>query len=136
MTLRLLVSVPPGPLVRSRGAEITVSLVNEGAEPVLINRRMAPGYRDSISREIYCDIDGPYRKRKYDRDMSGPDDYGELGPGESVQAGFDLLAWYQVMRPGQYRLTAHYQCDEPAARPPDGIFHGVVTSEPVQFTVT
>ena len=40
----------------------------------------------------------------------------------------DLLAWYRLVDPGRYRVTAHYQADEELATPPPGVVHGVVDS--------
>ena len=133
--LHLVLDLPAGPLRRSTGAVLTVRLTNRGSAPVLINRRMSPGYADSISREIYFDLDTHYGRRKYDRDLPSPSDYGPLEAGETVSAAIDLLAWYRNTEPGTYRLTCHYQADEPLADPPDGVAHGVVSSEPVNVTV-
>jgi len=135
MTLRLTVTVPAGPLHRSAGATVSVALTNDGDAPVLVNRRMAAGYLDSISREIYCDIDADYGIRKYDRDLPVPSDYGPIEPGESVVGEFDLLTWYRISAPGTYRLVVHYQCDEAPAHPPAGIARGVLSAAAQQITV-
>jgi len=128
MTVRLELDVPPSPLRRSTGAIISVTLTNDGPEPVLVNRRMAPGYADSVSREIYFDLNTSYGKQKYERDPAGPTDYLWLQASDSVSSSIDLLAWYRVRNPGTYRLTAHYQGDEPTAKVPDGILRGVISS--------
>ena len=133
--LRLDLVVPPGPLRRSEGATVTVQLTNAGVRPVLVNRRMSPGYQDSISREIYFDLDTAYGRRKYDRDLPVPTDYGLLRAGETIGTTIDLLAWYRNIEPGSYRLTCHYQSDEPAADPPAEIARGVVSSGTVKVTV-
>jgi hypothetical protein len=96
---------------------------------------MSPGYLESISREIYFDLDADYGRRKYDRDLPGPADYGWLQPGENLDAAIDVLAWYRNIEPGSYRLTCHYQADEPGTDPPDGIVRGAVSSRTVQVTV-
>jgi len=97
---------------------------------------MSPGYSDSISREIYFDLDTTYGRRKYDRDLPVPADYGLLETGATISATFDLLAWYRNLDPGSYRLTCRYQADEPAAHPPEVIVRGVVSSETVDVTVS
>ena len=69
LSLRLDLEVPTGPLRRSAGAIVTVRLTNDGSQPALVNRRMSPGYQESISRELYFDLDADYGRRKYDRDL-------------------------------------------------------------------
>ena len=133
--LRIELDLPPGPLRRSEGAIVTVRVTNIDSRPVLVNRRMSPGYRDSISREIFFDIDTAYGRRKYDRDLPGPADYGLLEAGETISAAIDVLAWYRNIEPGTYRLTCHYQADEPATHPPKTIVDGVVSSGPAEVTV-
>lgn len=133
--LQLDLDLPRGPLRRSDGATVTVRLTNLGSGPALINRRMAPGYRESISREVYFDLDTHYGRRKYDRDLPGPSDYGILDAGESINAAIDLLAWYRNIEPGTYRLICHYDAAEPAADPPQAVVRGVVSGEPVDVTV-
>jgi hypothetical protein len=135
LDLRLDLDVPPGPLRRSAGATVTARLTNVGSQPVLVNRRMSPGYTDSISRELYFDLDTDYGRRKYDRDLPDPSDYGLLEPGETISASIDVLAWYRNIEPGTYRLTCHYQADEPAADPPEGIVRGVASSGTTEVTV-
>ncbi len=124
--LRLDLEVPTGPLRRSEGATLTVRLTNVGSQPAMVNRRMGPGYLESISREIYFDLDTEYGHRKYDRDLPGPSDYGLLEPGETISADIDVLAWYRNVEPGNYRLTCHYQADEPGTDPPEGIVRGML----------
>ncbi len=133
--LRLDLELPTGPLRRSVGATVMVRLTNDGSRPALINRRMSPGYLESISREIYFDLDADYSRRKYDRDLPGPADYGWLQSGETLGAAIDVLAWYRNVEPGSYRLTCHYQADEPGTDPPEGIVRGVVTSRTTQVTI-
>ena len=134
--LHLDLELPAGPLRRSEGAAVTVRLTNVGSRSVLVNRRMSPGYLDSVSREVYFELDADYGRRKYDRDLPGPADYALLEPGETISVAIDVLAWYRNIEPGRYRLRCHYQADEPAADPPDGVAPGVVSSGPVDVTVT
>ena len=133
--LRLDLEIPTGPLRRSEGATVTVRLTNDGSQPTLVNRRMSPGYLESNSREIYFDLDTHYGRRKYERDLPGPADYGWLQPGETLDADIDVLAWYRNIEPGSYRLTCHYQADEQGTDPPDGIVRGVVSSRTAEVTV-
>jgi len=135
VSLRLEIDLPAGPLRRSGPTPVPVALINDGPGPVLVSRRMAPGYLDSVSREVYFDLDGPFAAQKYQRDPAAPTDYGWLGPGERVVADIDLLDWYLIREPGEYRLTGHYQCDEPLADPPAGIVPGVLDSPTYSITV-
>ncbi len=135
MTLVLTLQVPDEPLRRADPAPVTVVLTNEGTVPVLVNRRMAPGYLDSDSREVYFDVDGDYGRRKYERNPPAPDDFAPLGPGAQLAAEIDLLGWYRLREAGTYRVRAHYRCDEEWVDPPPGTFGGVVDSDPVTIRV-
>jgi hypothetical protein len=135
VSLRLELRAPETALVRADPAPVTVTLTNDGPEPTVVNRRMAPGYADSVSREVYFDTDGAYGLRKYERDLPSRTDFGVLEPGAGVSAEIDLLAWYRMREPGTYRFVAHYQCDEPLVDLPEGALRGVVDSAPVIITV-
>ena len=73
-------------LARSAPAPVAVTITNTSADPLLVNRRLAPGYRDAISRELWADIrdaDGApaaVATIDYERDLPGPEDYAELAP--------------------------------------------------------
>jgi len=133
--LRLALHVPIHPLRRADPAPVTVVLANAGSSSVPVNRRMAPGYLDSISREVYFDVDGEYGRRKYERNSPDPTDFGPLAPGELISAEIDLLGWYRLRAAGTYRVRAHYRCDEELAEPPAGTFAGVVDSPTVTVVV-
>ena len=136
MTLRLDLAAAAGsaaPL--GAGRRSPSRLTNAGPKPVLINRRMSPGYQESISREIYFDLDAEYGRRKYDRDISDDSDYAPLDPDATVSTTIDLLHWYRITEPGSYRIVGCYQCDEPGARPPAGVLRGVARSRVAEFTV-
>jgi hypothetical protein len=134
-TLRLELLVTGEPLRRADPAPVTVTLINTGSSPVLVNHRMAPGYVDSDSREVYFDVDGDYGRCKYERNAPTVDDFGPLGAGARISAQIDLLGWYRLRQPGSYRVVAHYRCDEEWVDPPPGTFDGVVDSEPVTIRV-
>ena len=135
MTLRLELLRPGGPLRRADPAPVTVTLINAGSSPVLVNRRMAPGYVDSDSREVYFDVDGEYGRRKYERNPPTPEDFAPLAAGARISAEIDLLGWYRLRVAGTYRVVAHYRCDEDWVDPPAGTFVGVVDSAPVSIVV-
>lgn len=133
--LRLELLVPGEPLRRADPAPVTVTLINTGPSPMLVNHRMAPGYVDSDSREVYFDVDGDYGRCKYERNAPTLDDFRPLGAGARISAQIDLLGWYRLRQPGSYRVVAHYRCDEEWVDPPAGTFDGVVNSEPVTIRV-
>jgi hypothetical protein len=133
--LRLELRVPADPLRRSDPAPVTVVLINAGSAPVVVNRRMAPGYVDSVSREVYFDVDGDYGLCKYERDLPGPTDFVPLAAGAQIGAEIDLLGWYRLTTAGTYHVRAHYECDEELADPPAGAFAGVLDSAAVTIVV-
>lgn len=135
MSLRLELELPPDPLRRSTPSPVTVILTNTGSEPVVANRRMSPGYANSLSRELYFDVEGSFLAQKYHREFAESDDYVELPPGDRLCMEVELLDWYRLREPGVYRVTAHYQCDEPLADAPPDVVRGVVDSPTYTVTV-
>jgi hypothetical protein len=132
--LRLEASLPQARTDRSEPFPVEVRLRNVAEAPLVVNRRLEVGYRDSLSRELFVDIlteDGepaPTAELDYTRQWPSRSDYGELGPGEELDASFDLFRWYRPLEPGRYRIIVHYQADEPAASPPENVVRGVVSS--------
>jgi hypothetical protein len=140
--LILTVKLPALPAARSRPCRVQAILANSGPEAVLVNRRMALGYRDHVARELYADLleagsrkPAKYREVDYEREFSPPSDYIALAAGQEISSTFDLFKFYKPDRPGAYELTLHYQADEELAQTPDGIVKGVVSSEPVHLLV-
>jgi hypothetical protein len=131
----------PGRVARSGPAPVTVTVTNVSDGPVLVNRRLAPGYRDATSRELWADVrdeDGAEAEVatiEYERDLPGRDDYGELAPGESVAGEFDLFHYARPRWPGRYNVTISYQADEPVANPPAGVVAGEHAAEPIVVDV-
>lgn len=139
-TLRLEVEAPAGPVRRGAPYPVAVRLVNAGAAPLVVNTRLAVGYRDSDARELFAEVlDGDAvvsrRTRLYERDPAAADDYAPLAPGEAVETTFDLLAWYDLPGPGRYALVVYYQADEPHGPAPPGVAAGTVASARVPLTV-
>jgi hypothetical protein len=130
-----------GPAPRSSPAPVTVTVTNVSDSPVLLNRRLAPGYRDSTSRELWAEVHdetgapAAVATIDYERDLPAPDDYTELAPGEAVAGRFDLFHYARPQRPGRYEVTIVYQADEPVARPPEGIVAGEHAADPVVLDV-
>jgi hypothetical protein len=140
--LRLEASLARTRTDRSEPLPLDVRLRNASDEPVVVNRRLEPGYRDSLSRELYVDVldeDGepaPTAELDYTRPWPSPADYVELGPGEELAASFDLFHWHRPLEPGRYRLVVHYEAAEPGASPPENVARGVVSSEELELEVT
>lgn len=138
--LRVGASLPAG-LARATPAPVTVTITNASDAPVLVNRRLAPGYRDAISRELWGDVRDPegapaaVATIDYERDLPGPEDFGELAPGEALTTEYDLFHYARPQRPGRYVVTIVYQADEPLARPPAGIVAGEHAAPPLTIDV-
>ncbi len=134
--------VPEGDLHAGNPVWVTVTLANPSTTPIRINKRMAVGYKDHLSREIFITLRDDAGNEitcpapvDYDRNFSGPEDYVFLPPGRSLSTRFDLNAWHSLDRPGTYSLEVHYQADEPLARKPRDLVTGVFSSPPVPFTL-
>ena len=124
------------------GLPVRVTVTNDGPAPCVVNARLSPGYHDSMPRELFAEIvdagggePAAFDRVDYDRDLSTPEDYVRLEPGEHVAGTFDLLKWYPIARPGRYRITLRYQADEPMAHPPPGTVRGVHSAVPVEVVV-
>jgi hypothetical protein len=130
-----------GPVARSGPAPVTVTVTNVSDAPVLVNRRLLPGYRGSTSRELWADVrdetgaSAAVATIDYERDLPAPDDYGELAPGESMSGQFDLFHYARPQRPGRYGVTIVYQADEPVAGPPTEVVTGEHAGEPIVVDV-
>ena len=131
-----------GPVARSGPAPVAVSVTNVSDSPVLVNRRLAPGYRDASSRELWADIrddtgaPASVSTIDYERDLPTASDYGELGPGESLTGRFDLFHYARPQRAGRYSVTVVYQADEPVAGPPPGVVAGEHAADPLTLDVS
>jgi len=129
------------PVARSGPAPVAVTVTNVSDAPVVVNRRLAPGYRDSTSRELWADIHdatgapAEVATIDYERDLPGPGDYGELAPDESISGGFDLFHYARPRHPGRYTVTVVYQADEAAADPPGGVVAGEHAADPIALDV-
>ncbi len=141
MVLSLTTEIPPGPHKPGRPCLLKVTLTNRSKTRVRINKRLAVGYRDNDSRELFLALTDAQGRRvehmvvDYDRDPSAPSDYVWLPPGASISTQFNVFEWYRPKAAGSYRLTAHYQADEPDMDVPPDVFKGVVSSAPARFDV-
>jgi hypothetical protein len=138
--LRVVASLA-GPVARSGPAPVSVTVTNVSDAPLLVNRRLAPGYRDSTSRELWADVrdesgaPAPVATIDYERDLPVPEDYATLAPQESVAGEFDLFHYARPQRPGHYVVTIVYQADEPVAGPPAEVVAGEHAAEPLSIDV-
>lgn len=130
------------PNPRSMPATVTVRLTNQQAEPVLINKRLAMGYRNDLNRELFAEVFArggsevlSKEERDYQRDRSPATDYVWLQPGESVSTSFDLFRWYTLPGPGEYDLIVNYRADDARGAQPEGLLTGVHSSERVPLDV-
>lgn len=137
-TLLLKILPLPDKIPLIKPLKVEVSLENNGQDSVLVNKRMAVGYENSISRELYLKLVRVDQSEKLDnieydinRDFSPPSDYQWLQPGETIITSFDLLDYYHITKPGTHQLTAYYQADEDLADTPEEIYPYTVESKPV-----
>ena len=138
--LRVEASIPGG-VARSAPAPVSVTVTNVSDAPVLVNRRLAPGYRDAISRERWADVSdesgapAALATIDYERALPTRDDFGELAPQDSVTGEFDLFHYARPQQPGRYTVTIVYQADEALADPPAGTVAGEHASVPIAIDV-
>lgn len=142
-TLDVKVRILTQPVRLSQPCKVEVRLTNQSSDGVLINRRLAVGYRDSLARELFVEVykrdSGEVVSRKallYQRNFSAPDDYVRLAPGQSVSASFDLFEWYSLPSAGEFELVVCYQGDEPLAAKPADLLPGTFCSERIAFNIT
>ena len=142
-TLDVNVRILTQPVRLSHPCEVEVRLTNRSPDAVLINRRLAVGYRDSVARELFVEV---YKRGSdevvsqkallYQRNFSSPEDYVWLAPGQSIATSFDLFEWYSLPSAGEFELVVCYQADEPLAPKPAELLPGTYCSERVAFNVT
>jgi hypothetical protein len=142
-TLDLKVRILTQPVRLSYPCKIEVRLTNRSLDAVLINRRLAVGYRDSVARELFVEVykreSGEVVSQKallYQRNFSSPEDYVWLAPGQSIATSFDLFEWYSLPSAGEFELVVCYQADEPLAPKPAGLLPGTYCSGRVAFNIT
>ena len=111
---------------------IEVRVTNKSPTPVLLNKRLAVGYRGSLSRELFLEVFEKASKQiagrealLYERSSSPPDDYHWVAPDESIGVSFNLFEWYKLGSPGDYELVVYYQADETTAQKPAELLPGV-----------
>lgn len=140
--LRVDAVVQTTPIRLSMPAWVEVKLTNQQTEPVLINKRLAIGYRNSVDRELFAEVfprggDKVISRQAayYQRDPALASDYIWLQPGETVSTAFDLVDWYTLPGPGEYELVVSYQADDSPDGHPEGLLSGIHSSDRVPFDV-
>jgi hypothetical protein len=124
---------PDAPLARPFMVSVTVE--NTSGRPLVVNKRLAVGYRDSLARELFVTWEnatgsaGPPRlvTRDYERPYA-TDEYAILPAGSEITTSFDLWKWYRPTEPGTYQVVFHYQADEAHPDRPDDVVRGVHSS--------
>ena len=141
-TLDLKVHILTQPVRLSGPCWVEVRLTNQSTESVLINKRLAVGYRDSDARELFADAFKrgsteivSQKALLYERAFSPREDYVWLAPGQSVSTSFDLFKWYSLPTAGEFELVMYYQADEPRAAKPAELLPGTYASERIVFSV-
>jgi len=140
--LKITVEIRAGKPRLSQALSLEVRLSNQSEQPVMVNRRLAVGYRESQAREIFVEVFQPDSVQNiakpaqlYQRNYSVRTDYVWLQPGQSVGTSFDLFEWYAVSAPGKYELVIYYQADESGASPPSGVLKGTWSSPRLAFEI-
>lgn len=125
---------------------VSVVVTNESEGPLLLNKRLALGYRNSAARELFVEI---FKKstnevvsvgrEDYQRDPAMPEDFSYLQPGEKIMTTFDFCEWYDLplsLEGGEYEMVVYYQADESSFEEmPKEILKGVYASERVLFEI-
>jgi hypothetical protein len=141
-TLHVEADVQPNPVRLSEPCIVRVRLTNASDDPVRLNTRLAVGYRERDDREVFAEVYVPGTDevvsrpaQLYQRDPAAAEDYTTLAPGESVNASFDLLNWYDLPGPGDYEVVVVYDSDSVPGAPPEDAPTGPVASPRIPFTV-
>jgi hypothetical protein len=130
------------PLHLSSPGMVEVQIKNKSVQAMLLNKRLAVGYGNSLSRELFLEV---YKKhsdelvsrqaRLYERNFSSLEDYIWIEPGQSISCTFNLFEWYVLPSSGDYEMVMYYQADETLALKPVGLLTGTYASERISLTV-
>ena len=121
---------------------INVIIKNSSKKAVLVNTRLAVGYKNSISRELFAIIEdkksgklAEYFEVDIDRDFSIASDYKWFKPNEEIKTVFDLKQYYPLSKAGTYSLILYYESNETHAKYPQDILKGVYESNVLFFNI-
>ncbi len=125
----------PTEIQEGKSCEVLVEIKNVSSSGTIVNKRLAVGYQNSLSRELYVTIcsEGSVenvglQKVLYERLFSTPEDYVWLPSGEKINTKFSLFDWYEFPKAGKYTIQICYQADENLAYIPEGLCAGVFCS--------
>jgi hypothetical protein len=115
---------------------VNVEITNVSDFPVVVNKRLSVGYRNSLSRELFVlvfiagtHVESGIQKLLYERPFSTGEDYIRLKPDEKIKKEFNLFEWYEMPKAGKYDISVCYQADEDLAYKPDDVVKGVFCAE-------
>ena len=140
--LRFEVVVPEISNISDPELRLLLKLTNVSDHPVLVNSRLAVGFEDQISREVFFEIVDQesnklleFSQIDINREDPGIEDYRFLKPDESISKDVNLRQFYAPLKKGKFLLTAYYEADEEAFRRPDEVVSGRYSSTPKYFEV-
>jgi hypothetical protein len=140
--LEIEVKITTQPVRLSGPCMMEVRIINKSQQSVVLNRRLAVGYRNSDARELFVEVFERASNQLvsqeallYQRDFAAPEDYLRIAPGESIAGSLDLFEWYKLRLPGDYEVVVYYQADETLAPKPADLLTGTHASERIPFTV-
>ena len=120
----------------------TVTLVNAGGEPVMVNGRLAlnTAFAPSEYREVAIVVSDPQGapvpfEAKVNIGSPAARDFKTLQPAESVQHRYDLAAYYDLKKPGTYAVQAIYHNQAEPGTGDDGVWKGEIKSAVERLTV-
>jgi hypothetical protein len=132
----------PDQIIKGQSCELKVEIRNNSGSEILVNKRLAIGYRNSLSRELYLTITDKHsaenvglQKVLYERKFSSSSDFIWLLPQQQISTQFNLFDWYEIPSSGTYTIQIFYQADEELAFKPEGLCRGVFSSEEKILTV-
>lgn len=134
-SLQLSMAISNDTIERNNPLNIRLVLTNVSEHPVLVNARMAVGFRDQISREIFFEIRGGVNEEvislipvDINREDAEKEDYQYLKAGENIEKELNLFQFYMPEASGELSITAFYQADEEAINRPENIVKGIIES--------
>ena len=140
--LQIDVKILTEPVRLSGPCMIEVRITNKSPQSVVLNQRLAVGYKNSQSRELFLEVFEKGSKEVasregllYERVLPAPDDYVRVAPEQSIGRSFNLFEWYTLRTPGEYEVVVYYQADESLAQKPPELLEGTHSSERIPLTV-
>ena len=117
---------------------INVTLTNVSDQEVLINSRLAVGFEDDISREIYFQLKEVESGKEaslipldINREDAEKENFQNLKSKESISTKVNFANFYIPEKKGKYELTGFYQADENSFNRPDEVIKGIFKSNSV-----